>query len=60
MDLEPLKDVVTGHATKFNIHELYTVPIRCVCGSHDFHYRYLFGYTGSASFYKELTLHSLT
>jgi hypothetical protein len=34
---ETFKDVVTAHTIMFNIHQLRTGPIRCVCVSHDFH-----------------------
>jgi len=58
---EPFKDVVTAHTTNFNIHQLCTGPIRCVCVSRDFHNKQkLFYYKQLASFYKELTLDPLT
>jgi hypothetical protein len=58
---EPLTDVVAAHTTTFNIHEICTVPILCVCGSYDFHNKQeLFYYIRLTSFYKELTLDPLT
>jgi hypothetical protein len=55
------KDVITVRITTFNIHQLCTLPIRCVCFSHDFQKKQqLFYYTELASFYKDLTLDLLT